>query len=120
VIRVIVNGKLRAKPFLDLRSRVKSDVDVQGLLSMAFHPDYVHNHVFYVDYTDRNGDTRVVRYRSNGVVGLPGTATRTCWPSTSRTRTTTAASSSSGRTVGSTSRSGTAARAGTPTTGPRA
>ena len=43
---------------------------------MAFHPDYVHNHLFYVDYTDRNGDTRVVRFRSNGSVGLPATATR--------------------------------------------
>jgi len=76
VIRVIVNGKLRARPFLDIRSRVKSDHDVKGLLSMAFHPDYVHNHLFYVDYTDRNGDTAVVRYRSNGSSGLPGTATK--------------------------------------------
>jgi len=74
VIRVLVNGKLRARPFLDIRSRVGSSDSEQGLLSVAFHPNYRHNHLFYVDYTDRNGDTRVVRFRSNGAVGLPSTA----------------------------------------------
>ena len=39
VIRVLVNGSLRAKPFLDIRSMVKSGGE-QGLLSMAFHPGY--------------------------------------------------------------------------------
>ena len=29
-----------------------------------------------IDYTDRNGDTRVVRYRSNGTKALPGSATQ--------------------------------------------
>ena len=29
---------------------------------------------FYVDYTDRNGDTRVVRYRSNGTAAIPASA----------------------------------------------
>jgi 3D (Asp-Asp-Asp) domain-containing protein len=74
VIRVLINGKLRARPFLDIRSRVGSSDSEQGLLSMAFHPNYRNNHRFYVDYTDRNGDTRVVQFRSNGAVGLPGTA----------------------------------------------
>jgi len=75
VIRVLVNGKLRAKPFLDIRSLVKSGGE-QGLLSMAFHPRYSHNHRFFVDYTDRNGDTRVVEYRSDGTAALPKTARR--------------------------------------------
>jgi glucose/arabinose dehydrogenase len=75
VIRVLVNGKLRAQPFLDIRSLVKSGGE-QGLLSVAFHPRYAHNHRFYVDYTDGNGDTRVVGYRSNGTVALPKTAHR--------------------------------------------
>jgi glucose/arabinose dehydrogenase len=74
VIRVVVNGKLRAKPFLDIRSRVGSDDGEQGLLSVAFHPRYATNHRFFVDYTDRRGDTRVVEFRSNGTVGLPSTA----------------------------------------------
>ena len=51
--------------FLDIRSRVKSGGE-QGLLSVAFHPDYAGNRLFYVDYTDVNGDTRVVQFRSNG------------------------------------------------------
>jgi len=74
VIRLLINGKLRARPFLDIRSRVGSSDSEQGLLSVAFHPNYRNNHRFYVDYTDRNGDTRVVQFRSNGAVGLPGTA----------------------------------------------
>ena len=74
-IRVLVNGKLRARPFLDIRSQVRSGGE-QGLLSVAFHPRYARNHRFFVDYTDRNGDTRVVEYRSNGTVALPSSARR--------------------------------------------
>jgi glucose/arabinose dehydrogenase len=73
VIRVLVNGKLRPAPFLDIRSRVRSGGE-QGLLSVAFHPNYARNHKIYVDYTDRSGDTRVVEYRTNGSRALPGTA----------------------------------------------
>jgi glucose/arabinose dehydrogenase len=62
-IRVLVRGRLRATPFLDIRSRVRSGGE-QGLLSVAFDPGYRRNHLFYVNYTDRNGDTRVVRYRT--------------------------------------------------------
>jgi glucose/arabinose dehydrogenase len=50
--------------FLDIRSLVRSGGE-QGLLSVAFDPNYVKNHWFYVDYTDGNGDTHVVRY-TNG------------------------------------------------------
>ncbi len=71
VIRVLVNGKLRSEPFLDIRSRVGDDDSEQGLLSVAFHPNYATNHRFFVDYTDNRGDTRVVEFRSNGTVGLP-------------------------------------------------
>jgi glucose/arabinose dehydrogenase len=63
-IRVIVNGRLRARPFLDIRRLVQSGGE-QGLLSVAFHPAYRTNRRLYVDYTDRNGDTRVVEYRSD-------------------------------------------------------
>ena len=61
-IRVLVDGRLRARPFLDLRSRVRAGGE-QGLLSMAFAPDYARSGRFYVDYTDRNGDSRIVEYR---------------------------------------------------------
>ncbi|MBI4172539.1 MAG: PQQ-dependent sugar dehydrogenase [Actinobacteria bacterium] len=65
VIRVVVNGRLRAAPFLDIRSLVRSGGE-QGLLSVAFHPDYARTRRFYVNYTDLRGDTRVVEYRSDG------------------------------------------------------
>ena len=73
MIRVLVNGSLRAKPFLDIRSMVKSGGE-QGLLSMAFHPGYKRNHRFFVYFNDRSGDVRVYEFRSNGSVGLRGTA----------------------------------------------
>jgi glucose/arabinose dehydrogenase len=61
-IRYFVSGKLRGT-FLDIRNRVLSGGE-QGLLSVAFHPNYARNHRFYVDYTDKRGDTRVVEFRS--------------------------------------------------------
>jgi glucose/arabinose dehydrogenase len=71
-VRVIVNGRLRAAPFLDIRNLVTSGGE-QGLLGLAFHPNYERNRRFYVQYTDNGGDTRVVEYRSNGQRALPGT-----------------------------------------------
>jgi glucose/arabinose dehydrogenase len=73
VIRVLVKGRLRREPFLDIRNLVLSGGE-QGLLSMVFHPNYAANRRFYVDYTDRSGDTRVVEYRSNATRALKGTA----------------------------------------------
>ncbi|HEY2937853.1 MAG TPA: PQQ-dependent sugar dehydrogenase [Gaiellaceae bacterium] len=69
----LVNGRRQRTPFLDLRGRISSGGE-QGLLSVAFSPRYGSDHLFYVNYTDRNGDTRVVRYRSNGVRAIPSTA----------------------------------------------
>ena len=74
-IRVLEGGRLRDEPFLDIRSLVRSGGE-QGLLSVAFHPRYASNRRFYVDYTDLDGHTNVVEYRSNGRVALPGTARR--------------------------------------------
>ena len=52
------------KVFIDIRSLVRSGGE-QGLLSIAFHPGYMQNGRFYLNYTDTNGHTRVVEYRSN-------------------------------------------------------
>ncbi len=71
-IKIVRNGAI-AGTFLDIRARVRSGGE-QGLLSVAFHPQYATNHRFYVDYTDTNGDTRVVEFRSSGGIGRPGTA----------------------------------------------
>ena len=71
-IRYLVGGRV-AGTFLDIRSRVKSGGE-QGLLSVAFSPAYKRNHRFYVDYTDRNGDTRVVEFRSRKGKAVVSTA----------------------------------------------
>lgn len=62
-IRIMQGGTLLAKPFLDIRGRVGSEGNEQGLLGLAFHPRYTENGVFFVNYTDRNGDTLVSRFQ---------------------------------------------------------
>jgi glucose/arabinose dehydrogenase len=64
-IVVLQNGRIRPQPFLDIDSQVTSGGE-QGLFSIAFHPRYAQNRLFYVNFTDNNGHTRVVEYRSDG------------------------------------------------------
>lgn len=61
-IRIIANDALLPTPFLDITGKIASGGE-RGLLSVAFHPQYVSNGFFYVNYTDRNGHTVVERYR---------------------------------------------------------
>jgi len=61
-IMVVRNGRKRSAPFLDISSQVTSGGE-QGLLSMAFAPDYASSGRFYVYFTDNSGDQRVVEYR---------------------------------------------------------
>ncbi len=63
VIVVLVGGRARPRPFLDISRLVNSSAKEQGLLSMAFAPDYAQSGLFYVDYTDRANNVRVVQYR---------------------------------------------------------
>ena len=62
IVRVAIDGRLQRTPFLDV-NRLTHPAAELGLLSIAFHPNYARNHLFYVDYTDRNRNTRVVEYR---------------------------------------------------------
>jgi glucose/arabinose dehydrogenase len=62
VIRVVRGGRTLGTPFLDIHSKVVSGGE-QGLLSMAFAPDYARSGRFYVYYTDTDGNERVVEYR---------------------------------------------------------
>ncbi len=55
-IRIIQGGQLLATPFLDIQSRVEDSGNEQGLLSVAFHPDYATNRRFFVYYTTNSGD----------------------------------------------------------------
>ncbi len=61
-IRLLKDGQLLERPFLDIRSLV-SCCGERGLLSVAFHPRFSENGFFYVNYTDRRGDTVIARYQ---------------------------------------------------------
>ena len=63
-IRIIENGVLLARPFLDITGPVLSAANEQGLLGLAFPPDYASSGLFYVYYTSDagNGDTAVAEY----------------------------------------------------------
>jgi glucose/arabinose dehydrogenase len=55
------DGHVLSKAFLNI-SRLVSNGSEQGLLSMAFDPNYRTNHLFYVSYTNRDGNSRIVQY----------------------------------------------------------
>jgi glucose/arabinose dehydrogenase len=61
-IRVIDHGALFPDPFLDLSAKVSTGGE-QGLLGLAFAPDYDSSGRFVVHYTDANGNTRVSLFR---------------------------------------------------------
>jgi glucose/arabinose dehydrogenase len=61
-IRVFDGQQVRAIPFLNISSLI-SCCGEQGLLGLAFHPQYSSNGFFYVNYTNLAGDTVVARYR---------------------------------------------------------
>jgi glucose/arabinose dehydrogenase len=73
VIRVVEQGRVRAQPFLDVRSLIVSGGE-QGLLGLAFAPDYQRSGFFVVNYTNRAGHTRVVRYRAADGRVVPSSA----------------------------------------------
>jgi len=58
IIRIydLASDTLAATPFLDIRSKVDDDRNEQGLLGLAFHPDFSNNRQFYVYYTRDHGD----------------------------------------------------------------
>jgi glucose/arabinose dehydrogenase len=62
-IWLIEDGQSQQALFLDISDRVGSTGSEQGLFSVAFPPDFATSGAFYVDYTDRRGDTVIARYR---------------------------------------------------------
>lgn len=68
-IRIIdQDGNLLDEPFLDITQEVKVDFLEQGLLGLAFHPDYENTGRFFVYYSDyrTNGDHFLVEYAVSG------------------------------------------------------
>jgi glucose/arabinose dehydrogenase len=67
-------GGRQSVPFLDINSRVNSNGNEQGLLGLAFHPNFNQNGWFFVNYTQNNGDTRVSRFTAPDPAAIPLTA----------------------------------------------
>ncbi len=70
VIRILRGTAVNPTPFLDVSARVKvekRDNGEQGLLGLAFHPQYARNGFFYINYTDLKGDTRVVEMHADKI-----------------------------------------------------
>jgi hypothetical protein len=75
-IRIYTGGQLLTTPFLDISSLVLHSGE-QGLLGLAFHPQFASNGLFYVHYSSRpDGNTAVARYAvtPGGNVANPATA----------------------------------------------
>lgn len=62
VIRIFQDGRLIPDPFLDIRDQVGCCGE-RGLPGLAFHPDYVNNGFFYINYIDLNGNTIIARFQ---------------------------------------------------------
>jgi glucose/arabinose dehydrogenase len=62
-IRVVRGGRVLRRPFLDVSRQIVSGGE-QGLLGLAFAPDYATSRRLYVNFTNRAGDTRIVEYRT--------------------------------------------------------
>ena len=63
-IRVYSGGTVLSTPLLNISSSV-SKGNEQGLLGLAFHPNFKTNHKFYVNYTNTSGNTVVREYRTS-------------------------------------------------------
>ena len=61
-IRIVRDGTLVARPFLDITDRIASGGE-RGLLGIAFHPGYPADPRIFVDYTDQAGNTVVSSFR---------------------------------------------------------
>ena len=64
--RILVRkgGSILPTPLLDITTLVAQSGE-QGLLGMAFHPNYSNNRKFYVNYTNRDGDTIIREYKTS-------------------------------------------------------
>ncbi|MCU0304477.1 MAG: PQQ-dependent sugar dehydrogenase [Thermoanaerobaculales bacterium] len=76
-IRVVDGGVLLATPFLDITSIVKSSGFEQGLLGLAFDPDYESNGDFYVYYTRADNATVLAHYNASPPSGNTASAVGT-------------------------------------------
>jgi len=75
----LTSNTLLASPFLDVDSITgggTSTSSEQGLLGLAFHPDYASNGLFYINHTNNSGDTVVAEYAVSANPNVADTSTR--------------------------------------------
>ncbi|MEM9561637.1 MAG: PQQ-dependent sugar dehydrogenase [Actinomycetota bacterium] len=70
VIRVVEDSRVRDEPFLDLTGQLLSSSIEQGLLGLAFHPDYATNGVLFAYWTDPAGDSLLARFEATAPTEL--------------------------------------------------
>jgi glucose/arabinose dehydrogenase len=68
LIKIFQAGQVLVEPFLDIRDRVNDGANEQGLLGLAFHPQYAANGWLFVNYTGAQGQTVIARFTANGNV----------------------------------------------------
>ncbi len=64
-IKILNNGKIQDTVFLNITSKVNSRGNEQGLLGLAFDPDYQSTGYFYVNYINNNTPNQTVIARYN-------------------------------------------------------
>ena len=81
LIYIVEDDEVLDEKFLDISDRIGQVTDgrlgnEQGLLGLAFHPEYETNGRFFVNYTDLAGDTQIVEYSvsDNANVADPASA----------------------------------------------
>lgn len=77
LIWILQGGERSETPFLDIRDRVNDAGNEQGLLGLAFHPDYPGNGTFFVDYTGSGGNTFISRFQVSSDPGLADATSET-------------------------------------------
>ncbi len=68
-------GEWSKEPFLDAGDLIVTKGNEEGLLGLAFDKDFTKNGRYYVNYTDKKEQTKIVRYISkDGITTDPSTA----------------------------------------------
>jgi glucose/arabinose dehydrogenase len=72
IIKVVQPGSTTPTDFMNITSKVSSSGSERGLLGLAFHPNFINNSFFFVNYTRQSdGATIIARYKAinNNTVG---------------------------------------------------
>jgi glucose/arabinose dehydrogenase len=62
-IKIWNGSNVRSRPFLSLAGKVSTGSE-QGLLGLAFHPNFEENRKLYVNFTNLSGDTVIRQYKT--------------------------------------------------------